>query len=101
MAPLRKIVNNKSAGCKIIAGCTYVFELQKRLRGVGLKKRAPKAIQALKEFATLKFNTADVRIDPDLNKHIWCQGRRCFIDFDMIYLFCAVKKYIHQLLADR
>ena len=42
----------------------------------GFKKRAPRAIKAVKEFAKKEMGTSDVRIDTALNKHLWSQGIR-------------------------
>ena len=42
----------------------------------GFKKRAPKAIKAIKKFATKQMRTPDVRIDTRLNKEVWSKGIR-------------------------
>ncbi|KAF7547436.1 hypothetical protein G7046_g9009 [Stylonectria norvegica] len=66
----------------------YTIHMHKRLHGVSFKKRAPKAIKEIKAFATLSMvrlpgippagydaiGTADVRVDPQLNKKVWEQG---------------------------
>jgi len=52
----------------------YTIHLHKRLHGVTFKKRAPKAIKEIKDFATKAMGTSDVRVDPQLNKKVWEQG---------------------------
>jgi len=52
----------------------YTIHLHKRLHGVTFKKRAPRAIKEIKAFATKAMGTADVRLDPQLNKKVWEQG---------------------------
>ncbi|KAK4463147.1 ribosomal protein L31e-domain-containing protein [Cladorrhinum samala] len=52
----------------------YTIHLHKRLHGVTFKKRAPKAIKEIKEFAYKSMGTSDVRLDPQLNKKVWEQG---------------------------
>ncbi|GAB1310184.1 60S ribosomal protein L31B [Madurella fahalii] len=52
----------------------YTIHLHKRLHGVTFKKRAPRAIKEIKEFAAKAMKTSDVRLDPQLNKKVWEQG---------------------------
>ncbi|KAK6833606.1 50S ribosomal protein L31e [Apiospora arundinis] len=52
----------------------YTIHLHKRLHGATFKKRAPKAIKEIKEFAHKTMGTSDVRVDPQLNKKVWEQG---------------------------
>ena len=40
------------------------------------KKRAPKAIRAIKEFAKKTMGTRDVRLDVSVNKYVWSKGVR-------------------------
>ncbi len=40
------------------------------------KKKAPRALKAIKKFAAKMMRTPDVRIDTDLNKFIWSKGIR-------------------------
>lgn len=42
----------------------------------GFKKRAPRAIKAIKQFAEKQMGTSDVRIDTKLNKAVWANGIR-------------------------
>jgi len=44
------------------------------VHGVSFKKRAPRAIKEIKEFAFKQMGTRDVRLDPQLNKKVWEQG---------------------------
>eukprot|EP00128_Syssomonas_multiformis_P008041 Colp12_sorted_trinity150504_noHs@1069 len=52
----------------------YTIHIHKHVHGTSFKKRAPKAIKAIKQFAEKVMGTADVRVDTRLNKHIWGQG---------------------------
>ena len=52
----------------------YTVHLHKHLHGCTFKKRAPKAVKVLKQFAQKQMQTKDVRLDPDLNKHLWSRG---------------------------
>ncbi|KAH6657710.1 ribosomal protein L31e [Truncatella angustata] len=63
----------KSAIDQVVAR-EYTIHLHKRLHGASFKKRAPKAIKEIKDFATQAMGTTDVRIDPQLNKKVWEQG---------------------------
>ena len=38
------------------------------------KKRAPKAIKVIREFARKQMNTNDVRLHPSLNLAVWAKG---------------------------
>lgn len=40
------------------------------------KKKAPKAIKVIKQFAESVMKTKDVRIDTKLNKAVWAKGIR-------------------------
>merc|ERR1712227_935032 len=54
----------------------YTIHLHKYLWKVGFRKRAPKAIKVIKEFAKKAMKTDDVRIDSKLNNKIWAKGVR-------------------------
>jgi large subunit ribosomal protein L31e len=54
----------------------YTINLHKRIHGISFKKRAPRAIKEIRDFAKKQMKTEDVRIDTDLNKHIWSKGIR-------------------------
>merc|ERR1712098_482446 len=50
------------------------INMHKRLHGSTFKKRAPRAIRAIKKFATQMLGTSDVRVHPQLNKAVWAKG---------------------------
>eukprot|EP00740_Mantoniella_antarctica_P012523 CAMPEP_0181376600 /NCGR_PEP_ID=MMETSP1106-20121128/17397_1 /TAXON_ID=81844 /ORGANISM="Mantoniella antarctica, Strain SL-175" /LENGTH=101 /DNA_ID=CAMNT_0023495173 /DNA_START=32 /DNA_END=337 /DNA_ORIENTATION=+ len=54
----------------------YTINLAKAIHGVTFKKRAPRAVSAVKKFAQKVMKTSDVRVDVKLNKHIWSKGIR-------------------------
>lgn len=54
----------------------YTINLHKALHKTQFKKRAPKAIKAIRDFAEKVMKTKDVRIDVKLNKHLWAKGVR-------------------------
>merc|ERR1712130_740424 len=54
----------------------YTVVLHKRIQGVQFKKKAPKAIKAIKKFARDNMRTQEVRIDTKLNQYVWKQGIR-------------------------
>jgi large subunit ribosomal protein L31e len=54
----------------------YTIHLHKYIHGIGFKKRAPRAISAIREFARRTMGTEDVRIDAKLNKEVWKNGIR-------------------------
>ena len=54
----------------------YTINLHKRLFRSTFKKKAPRAVRAIKQFATQMMGTKDVRIDTELNKFVWSKGIR-------------------------
>merc|ERR1712167_8027 len=52
----------------------YTINLHKRLHSSTFKKRAPRAVRAIRKFATEMMGTQDVRVHPQLNKAVWCKG---------------------------
>ncbi|KAN0066169.1 60S ribosomal protein L31B [Thecaphora frezii] len=56
----------------------YTIHLHRRVHDVAFKKRAPKAVKAVIEFAQKTMGTKDVRIDPKLNQEIWKYGVKDF-----------------------
>merc|ERR1712144_16314 len=52
----------------------YTINLHKRLHSSTFKKRAPRAIRAIRKFATQMMGTCDVRVRPQLNKAVWGKG---------------------------
>ncbi|KAI4287952.1 MAG: hypothetical protein L6R35_002789 [Caloplaca aegaea] len=47
---------------------------REQVHGVSFKKRAPRAIKEIRDFAVKAMNTRDVRLDPQLNKKVWESG---------------------------
>lgn len=54
----------------------YTIHLSKLVHKTTFKKKAPKAIKAIRQFAQRAMGTKDVRIDTKLNKHVWATGVR-------------------------
>ncbi len=54
----------------------YTIHLHKRIHGISFKKRAPRAIKEIRNFAKKMMGTEDVRVDTRLNKHVWSRGIR-------------------------
>lgn len=54
----------------------YTIHLHKHVHGKSFKKRAPKAVDAVRKFARTTMGTADVRLDTQLNKEVWRKGVR-------------------------
>merc|ERR1712188_268114 len=52
----------------------YTINLHKRLHSSTFKKRAPRAVRAVRKFATEMMGTSDVRVHPQLNKALWTKG---------------------------
>merc|ERR1712017_50707 len=52
----------------------YTVNLHKRLHSTTFKKRAPRAVRAIRKFASTMMGTEDVRVHPQLNKAIWGKG---------------------------
>ena len=55
---------------------THIVHLHKLLHDVKFKKKAPRAIKAIRDLATKTLFTKDVRIDTELNQQIWRNGVR-------------------------
>lgn len=72
-AKVEKKGGKKSALNEVITR-EYTIHLHTRVHGCSFKKRAPKAIKAIREFAQKTMGTKDVRLDPELNKTVWKQG---------------------------
>ncbi|CAH1159716.1 unnamed protein product [Phaedon cochleariae] len=75
MAKLKGEKKGKSAINEVVTR-EYTVNLHKRLHGIGFKKRAPRAIKAIRQFAEKQMGTPDVRIDTRLNKQLWSKGIR-------------------------
>ena len=55
----------------------YTINLGKALHttsNVSFKKRAPRAIKTIRQFAEKEMGTSDVRLDVALNKLVWSKG---------------------------
>jgi large subunit ribosomal protein L31e len=50
--------------------------LHKRVFSTPFKKKAPRAVKALKEFAQKTMGTKYVRVEGDLNRFVWHKGVR-------------------------
>merc|ERR1712080_161065 len=56
----------------------YTIHLHKYLWKVGYRKRAPKAIKVIKQFAQKAMKTEDVRVDSKLNnKNLGQRSQEC------------------------
>lgn len=91
MAKRKHERKNKSAINEVVTR-EYTVNLHKRLHGIGFKKRAPRAIKAVRQFAEKQMGTPDVRIDTRLNKQLWSKGIRlepklCVIILLNLYFF--------------
>eukprot|EP00931_Biecheleriopsis_adriatica_P062469 TRINITY_DN3765_c0_g1_i5.p1 TRINITY_DN3765_c0_g1~~TRINITY_DN3765_c0_g1_i5.p1 ORF type:complete len:138 (+),score=32.56 TRINITY_DN3765_c0_g1_i5:55-414(+) len=54
----------------------YTIHLHKHMQKVSFKKRAPRAVRVVRQFASKVMSTKDVRIDTKLNKFLWSNGIR-------------------------
>lgn len=54
----------------------YTIVLHKLCHGTQFKKKAPRALKVVREFARKNMRTPDVRIDVKLNQFIWKGGVR-------------------------
>eukprot|EP00434_Breviolum_minutum_P033163 symbB.v1.2.029343.t2/scaffold3201.1/size61370/3 len=54
--------------------CTV--HLHKHMQKISFKKRAPRAVRVVRQFASKVMLTKDVRIDTKLNKFLWSNGVR-------------------------
>lgn len=70
--------SNKKRGDKELQPVTRQssIHLHKLLHDVKFKKKAPRAVQAIREYARKTLFTDDVRIDTELNQQIWRNGIR-------------------------
>ena len=55
---------------------TATIHLHKLLHDVKFKKKAPRAVKAIRDYARKTLFTDDVRIDAELNQQIWRNGIR-------------------------
>mmetsp|Transcript_5556 Transcript_5556/g.12829 ORF Transcript_5556/g.12829 Transcript_5556/m.12829 type:complete len:124 (-) Transcript_5556:71-442(-) len=54
----------------------YTIHLHKHMQKISFKKRAPRAVRVVRQFASKVMSTQDVRIDTKLNKFLWSNGVR-------------------------
>merc|ERR1712138_157417 len=54
----------------------YTLNMHKRLQGIAFKKRAPRYVRDIRRFAQKEMHTQDVRVDTQLNRHMWSRGIR-------------------------
>nr|ABW90363.1 putative ribosomal protein L31 [Sipunculus nudus] len=74
MAPNEK--SKKKSAMNEVVTREYTVNVHKRIHGIGFKRRAPRAIKAIRKFAEKMMGTPDVRVDTRLNKHMWSKGVR-------------------------
>jgi len=75
MAPKGKDTSRKSrSALSDVITREYTIHLHKRVHDIAFKKRAPKGVKAVKEFAFKTMGTKDVRLDPSLNAALWSKG---------------------------
>jgi len=55
---------------------TATIHLHKLLHDVKFKKKAPRAVQAIRDYARKTMFTDDVRVDTLLNQQLWRNGIR-------------------------
>jgi large subunit ribosomal protein L31e len=55
---------------------TATINLHRRLYKATFKKKVPKAVKEIRKYATSTLFTNDVRIDAELNQHLWRNGVR-------------------------
>ncbi|KAJ2375279.1 60S ribosomal protein L31B [Coemansia sp. RSA 2607] len=68
-----KTGNKRSALAEVVTR-EYTIHLHKRVFGASFKKRTPRAVKAVREFAQKAMGTKDIRIDTQLNKVLWARG---------------------------
>merc|ERR1711988_160921 len=54
----------------------YTVNLHKRCQGIQFKKKARRAVAAIRKFAQQAMGTEEVKIDTKLDQFIWSQGVR-------------------------
>ena len=60
--------------CCIVLFCIMQCMWFTNLSSSTFKKRAPRAVRAIRKFATEMMGTQDVRVHPQLNKAVWSKG---------------------------
>ncbi|ULU14350.1 hypothetical protein L5515_002777 [Caenorhabditis briggsae] len=72
----------------------YTIHIHRRLKGIGAKKRAPRAIDEIKKFAKIQMKTEDVRVDTKLNKVRVRLSRRRNEDEDSAHKLYTLCTYV-------
>eukprot|EP01105_Mastigella_eilhardi_P025505 TRINITY_DN6962_c0_g1_i1.p2 TRINITY_DN6962_c0_g1~~TRINITY_DN6962_c0_g1_i1.p2 ORF type:complete len:113 (-),score=16.96 TRINITY_DN6962_c0_g1_i1:68-406(-) len=54
----------------------FTVNIHRRIHGVQFKRRAPRAVKVVRNFARKAMGTTDVRIDVKLNEVLWSHGIR-------------------------
>ncbi|KAJ5079709.1 60S ribosomal protein L31 [Anaeramoeba ignava] len=54
----------------------FTIHIHKYIHGIQFKKRAPRAIKAIRKFATKMMGTKEVKVTPSVNQYIWSKGIR-------------------------
>jgi large subunit ribosomal protein L31e len=54
----------------------YTIVLHRLCHKTQFKKKAPKALKVIKQFAQKNMGTQDVRVDVKLNQYVWSKGIR-------------------------
>lgn len=52
----------------------YTIHLSKRVHKMQFKRRAPRAVKEIRDFAKKAMGTEDVRVDAALNQYVWKRG---------------------------
>ncbi|ORZ32864.1 ribosomal protein L31e-domain-containing protein [Catenaria anguillulae PL171] len=68
------VKSNKRSTTEEVVTREYTIHLHRAVFGTSFKKRAPKAIKAIREFAAKHMGTSDVRLAPELNVAVWERG---------------------------
>merc|ERR1719510_363186 len=66
----------KGSSSKEPATRDYTIHLHKHMQKISFKKRAPRAVRVIRQFAAKVMTTKDIRIDTKLNKFLWSNGIR-------------------------
>merc|ERR1711908_245115 len=77
MGTLRQVYIMSKKAKSVRTDCVtreYTVNLHKGLHSSTFKKRAPRAIRAIRKFAASMMGTEDVRVHPQLNKAVWSKG---------------------------
>ncbi|KAJ3036238.1 60S ribosomal protein L31 [Rhizophlyctis rosea] len=74
MAKAQKTGGAKKTALTEVVTREYTIHLHKHVFGATFKKRAPRAVKAIREFAKKTMGTSDVRLDPKLNESVWAKG---------------------------